>query len=779
MKRLKIRATCLLLFLLMSSLLGGAQSLAADKELKIKIDEGYNGKIKSGRGYPIKVTLTNDGPDFSGDMLASFASAENMGGARAVRIDLPSGLTKTYEVSLPGYNEHMYNPYQQNRAGIITVYEGDWKKGKKAKLSGKNQLRPNLISQDEVTIGLLSENPDRMVALKLATISGRSSHVVDLAKESVPAEAEGLDFFDYIVVDDFPLTVLSEEQQAAVLKWVEEGGILLAGGTAKSPSQGWGLLEPMLPLAIERAGEIKDLSFLTMQEDEKLAAESLAIREGTLRNGAEAINTVEHRPIVAMKQAGRGEVWQTSFSLGEEPLSSWPSYSKWLGSLLSKSYDISSGIYSEGVYPSLYHSIGSENELFSASQISPLFLVIVMVIYLILAVPVLYVILKKKDKREHAWWIIPALSVLVSTLIFGIGAKDRIASPRLAESGIFKADGEGGLNGVYAASILTNRGGDYQLSLPKDGFDGVPAYDVQDITADNSVKLAVIGESVQTNDYHFRNVEFWSTRSLVGNAGMKDKGQFTIDLNQKEKKLTGIIENQFSFDFEETFLWTGREVINLGPLKRGGTISVSRQLSRNFMTGPAEGHDLYSHVTGANALRLKKEVMADAILNLGLTKQGKTNEPIIFGFTKADLMKADLKGKKEKNERLSLIFQSFKAEGDIRGAFSLKNESLKIDLDAIDGSVVETMDSYNQIGLENGTYEVAFTLPEQLDLAKASFDSITFDTLGYAFLEVWILDQTNNQFVQIAGGRDELEDRPERFVSSKGEIKVKMAKNAP
>ena len=77
----------------------------AKTNIKITVEEGIDGKVKEGRGFPIKVTVENKGEDFKGDILFDYAPSYQTGGARAIAIDVPASSERTYTFSILGFND--------------------------------------------------------------------------------------------------------------------------------------------------------------------------------------------------------------------------------------------------------------------------------------------------------------------------------------------------------------------------------------------------------------------------------------------------------------------------------------------------------------------------------------------------------------------------------------------------------------------------------------------------------------------------------------------------
>ena len=172
---------------------------------------------------------------------------------------------------------------------------------------------------------------------------------------------------------------------------------------------------------------------------------------------------------------------------------------------------------------------------------------------MIILVPVLYFILKKIDKREHAWWIIPSLSVIMSAAIFGIGAKDRIANPQLNQMGMY-VNQQGYLSGYQAATLLSNRSGTYSLEIPKDQFKAVPSTNM----ASMSSAEGVMEEKRKEYEIVFKDVEYWSSRTLYGDAKKGTDGSFQTNLTVDNNVLKGTIQNNYPYDFNDIVVWSGR-----------------------------------------------------------------------------------------------------------------------------------------------------------------------------------------------------------------------------
>ncbi|MCJ7841706.1 hypothetical protein MUB24_12525 [Lederbergia sp. NSJ-179] len=744
---------------------------AATAAIDLTIEEGYNGEVKMNRGYPVKMTLKNSGADFSGDLLLPYTTGYNLGGKKVIHIELPKGSEKTYEITLPGSAEEPFN-YKQKPP---LLYEMSWKSGKKIPFKAVHHSNKRTIDYNQATIGLISENPDRLKKLQLIQLMGEPVITVPLNKTNLPIEEQSLEFFDFLLIDDYPVSELSDEQQAAIIAWIHQGGTLIAGGSSKG-HHAFGQLESLLPMQIHNQKNIQDLSFLTSDKETPIHFSSLTIHTGSTQADAEIIEHSGKIPVILKRPLDQGEIWQTAFSIGEEPLSSWEGFEKyWEDFFASIPSGLSSKFQSDGLYQSIYNELGSVNELYPTSNFSLPIVLFTLLGYIILIIPILYVLLRKMDKREHAWWIIPAISLIVSVSIFSIGAKERMAKPHLFELGLFEADPKGNLVGSYSASIFSNRSGDYQLSFPKAHISGAPVKTGESLLDGQSLTDAIVSETRGSQNYEYPDVGYWSARTMVGYVNKQEVGQFQVDLNLEGEKLKGKITNQFPFHFEELFIWSGEHIYELGEINQEETLEVDLDLQKGILTRP-----ISLGYTGNQADTELEELKKEELLNALVTsdKIVNNNEPIVYGFTKDNIVEANIRHKKEKNDRVQIIYQPFEATGMGTGPFTITQAELTTELRAITGNILSPMDMYNELELGTGVYEAVLTLPGQIDLKKASFDSISFTLDPYAELTLSLMDYKTGEFVEVDENNESvvLKDHPERFISEHGQLTVQLEK---
>lgn len=145
--------------------------------------------------------------------------------------------------------------------------------------------------------------------------------------------------------------------------------------------------------------------------------------------------------------------------------------------------------------------------------------------------PVLYYYLKRKDKREYAWWIIPTLALVVSVALFLIGAKDRIVQPQIQQMAVVKIS-DNAAEQYFAQSLLSNRSGDYAFHLSNDmNVASYTGYSTGTRDFPNG-RWSYVKQQQDDKQLTVKNVPYWDVESIVG-SGTIDIGKLDIQLVTK------------------------------------------------------------------------------------------------------------------------------------------------------------------------------------------------------------------------------------------------------
>jgi hypothetical protein len=432
--------------------------------------------------------------------------------------------------------------------------------------------------------------------------------------------------------------------------------------------------------------------------------------------------------------------------------------------------------YGPDIYDPLTYEFAEANEYFPASSFSIGQLLLLLIGYIIVIVPILYFILKKRDKREHAWWIIPSLAVLMSGAIFGIGAKDRLGKPQVNQLGVYKAE-DSRLVGIQAATLLSNTSGEYAFSVPRGEFNAIPS--TLNRPGSDHTGGAVIEQSRKDTRIIFNAVEYWSSRTIFGKSQKEKDGGLKADLTLKDKRLSGTVTNTFPYDFEELYLWTGSNKINVGSLKKGETLKVDEKVKTDFLTAPYMSGAGYGHPgPGRDLDQMKKDRLEYAASAFLFSGSGTAEGPMLAGFTRDSVIEADLLSKKEKISDLNLIFEPFEAKVDFTGQFSLSNEVLNTELEAVQGMVYEknVNGSKDQMMAEDGEYHFIAALPAQMKGKSLAFNELFIVTKA-KFAEYAILNHESGE-MEPFDSKLTIQEKIGRYIGKDGKVVVRIVKTS-
>ena len=327
----------------------------------------------------------------------------------------------------------------------------------------ENNIVPMESAGNKVTIGVLSDDYSSLsyfdgLSMNMNGYESYSS-ILEMTKDSFPEEAKALDIVQYIIIDNYDTAQLSAKQYEALKTWVSDGGVLILGlgnhyqnvlhsfqddfvsGTLGTLGKGkvtWADLEAasaytggshtsVIDSEVEQTNtEVEDVTEEVTTEVESTETElTTTLEDGTSATlnidcisfeleGGEPFSEKMTEGSGYKKAYGLGQVVVLSYSLGMEPLTSSP-VKKEIGKLLIEEAMVE-GTLSKLSGSSMEHNYMSNGFNLSkladsGSKPSVLLYGFILLAYVILVGPILYVILKKMNKREKIWISIPLVHI--------------------------------------------------------------------------------------------------------------------------------------------------------------------------------------------------------------------------------------------------------------------------------------------------------------------------------------------------------------------------------
>ncbi|MFK5708508.1 DUF7408 domain-containing protein [Lysinibacillus boronitolerans] len=774
MKKTKWTALTLLVMLVMSFILPATEASAA-ATLEVKATAGISGKAKYQSVVPLQVTVKNNGADFSGDMAINSSNSYEAASALVVPIDIAAGEEKTFTFYLDGLADYSYSD-----TDLFAFYEGNIEKGKKIAYKGTKRLQSNFLDPSSTFIYTLTDKSDRLSALlRLSTFVAQSNvevfNINQLKDYTLPEDSQGLAMANVIVVDEVAIADLSQKQQEALLKWVQDGGTLLLGAADQINATA-GIFKEYLPLSLSQEMTAISAEALTKMSGGGIFTQPISVYSATSSEGSLPVLTENNTVLAAKKKVGSGEVIQTTFSLGDQPLASMDGY----GALLAKVINIQSisqqGIMRQGQSPldQISYELRNINELFPSFEVSVSYMLIVIILYILIIGPILYFILKKADKREHAWWIIPSISVVLSIVLFIVGAKDRIVQPQVQQSAFYKVNEDNSVNGYYVESILTNRSGDFVVNADQNTT-AVALRNYNNFTGTMGPlhESSYIKENASGSTLTLRDLSYWSVQSFGGKTSAQNIGKMDIDITLKNEKLTGTVKNNFPFALKDVTLISGVKEVKLGDIEANGTLQVNKELKTTVLQKPSIFNNYnYSYPSKKDEV---DPMRIERMKTLALPLVEKDNQPILTAWTDQAVVGVELETSANMSP-ITMLVQPFKGKVELTGPFTMKRNNFSYSVEPLsaNGYYEKIEEELNKWYLSEGLYEVTMAMPDQFMDAVESLNELTISNKDVSRMQLSIWNNETNIYEPLVDTKQVFTDKVSTYFNQDGELRIEI-----
>jgi hypothetical protein len=726
-----IQSSMMLLLLLGMPLVNPLSASAETPRLQLQITAGYDGYARENSqqpadaadGYakedslvPVDITLTNSGEGLSGDLAVT--TVNPVGGNDIVylkQLELPAGSVKTVTFTMPSLN---YN----SKNSRVDFYKDGIAKNNPVSLPKNNYISLRTVS--DVLVGGLTRDPDTLQFLALSgSNSVRVSPVpLDLAK--LPTDPLLLSSLDALVFNDVSTDALTEDQVQAIQAWVRDGGkLIIAGGAqyAKTVQA----FRTLAPLAYEKTMQTDTLSAFEQESGKPLKLnDPITLATGKLQSGK--VQLMQNgTPLIMRTPLGSGAVYSMAYDLAEPSLSAWVGNADIWNLVLDPGGN--AGANFAKVQVNTYYNLNRTLDLFPSIK-PPDFktLSLLFVLYSILVAPVLYLILKKFDKREWAWAIIPLLALVSTAGIYAVGAQDK-SSTLAHELNQYYLSGDGGGSRLSYTAVFVPRSGNVDAEFPNGAH-------ISPLSPDNSYNN--INNSLSQNaDVYLRQVEgkaqlewkkvpFWSVRKVKWQqGGLQELGQFNTTVTLKASLLTGTVGNATPVDMQYVHIIVNGQLIVIGDLAAGESKPFSEPLTPN----PARYSDdianqMFMATAGSQTYEYERERRLISSVLEERSMNGQTSEPLVLGWSKDKQSDLRIEGKTPRTDRLNLYMQPITVIESFEGNVSLPMGYIKPKI------VEQKMSNFYEmpngsIGGENGYFDLEYQLPKEKAI---DYRSLTF-----------------------------------------------------
>lgn len=739
---------------MLALLLSFVPTTFASASMLIEANYGLNGAGKMYNPISASIKVTNNGEAFEGYFVAGYEESGQLKTAQVYPIKLKAGQSETLDFYLNSYPDQLY---YNNGKPLFTMYEGELDNNKIIKDIEIKNVKPRLYDAETIIVSTLNDETLLNILQKMRSES--NVQLVPFALAELPEDSQALSMIDVLAVDEAKLATLTTAEQQVIEGWIQQGGRLLTDATLEDT-----VFQKQAPIQFT-TGE----TAIQAEQLEKFTGNSVFTAGVQLKNATSKPMTQVFKQqdilLAASRKVEQGQLIQTTFALKDTDFSQMDGYKAVLAKV--------SGIQTlqHNFYPSTQHdmiasNLAYTNELFESFAFSLGKIIIVFSLYILLIGPLLYTFLKKKDKREHAWWIIPVVSIAFSLGLFLIGGKERLFKTQVQEMGLIKI-GEEQTEQYFTQSILAQKAGDYQFNL--EGNTTASAYETGFLVNDIA-QWSYSRPREEGSEIVLKNVPYWGVKTIVGHSEEPTSGQFEQDLRVENKQLRGTIKNNLLYDVENVQIWTGTEMIALGNLAQGEQLDINEPLARGILLSISTSKMMYE-MPQIQVKELENE-RKKRLYTLAESVLANEKKPVILAEVKNVKLTSELQQKANVKSTI-LVVQSFNANVQNSGTFTLENEEMKRQLkygdakryaDNLDASVTEWY-------FENGSYELTYELP--LDVIQgAKWQEITVELLDeYMGMQIYNVETDNFEDMST---RKTILSNPDLYITSEGIITFKL-----
>lgn len=716
-----------------------------DSKYDLTISYGIDGKYKALKYMPVTVQINNLEKDFNGEVEVRVTS-DSSGGYNAYSKEVSASKGENISVTIP------VKFLDGNSNGAVCIIENG-----KVLYEKKLLISSGRVNEGNAFTGLLTDDPTALGYLGNITYfdSNYSStgkmNCVNLTEDMLDEDGLSIDGLDVIIINNYNMANLNDNQYKSLNNWVNSGGTLLIGAGANESKTINNINKSFLNIA----------SNGTMEQSVKTGSENLnlILSQISLEDSTVIVNSNENELVYSLDR-GEGKILITAFDLGLEPFISSNDAAIMLQNMLIETFD---KIYEEN-YQGEYYSTSYEisnilGNIPVENAVSPLTLGVVLGVYAILVGIVIYLILKKMKKRDLTWVLIPATAVVFTVMIYLLGSKMKIKDVIVNSANIISVDEDGrgqinsyiGIASKNKENIKIEKEEDLKMKYLSDDYYyyGDTNYDAKTLrvkttyTNDNSYFTVANNNVAEVNKFE-----------ISGKEIVMPKLENTLKI--KDGNLEGTIKNNLDADIKKLVIVSGKTVWDLGQVAKGEEISITdlRSKGSSGLQGYANSlNDEYYQSRWDDEIDSKDPKFKNiqryvSLLNLlGYTDYlGTTTKIIAITDLPVDYS-LNLESKSISNYNLTAVIQEANIDfKDENGNISFPEGYFSYTVSELDNRV--DYDYYNGYIYGEGEIVLDYKIDDNVDIKEINIEAFT-DQWGYQYGlngDYYIYNYNTNQY---------------------------------
>lgn len=526
-------------------------------DINLKVSYGIDGRYKVNDKTPIKVVITNDGVDFQGKIqIETLVPDVNKYDLNTENINISEKTTKTLWYNINISNKFKIRLIDENNE-VIHEETINVNKGR--------------LNEGDILVGVLTDDFNGLNYISNVNLNDNSKKEnkniipVSISEELIENNSKTLDIIDMIIVNNYDTSKLTEDSINELNNWIYNGGTLILGTGENYKKVTSGINSKIINGTFSEALP-KDI--VIGENSVKMLSADMNIEDSIgLFN-----NEVNCNISKVVKK--NGQVIIFPWDLATEEISSFNGNSSIWEEITSNFNNI---IVKNGGNVGIITSLLSRVKDVRLPSFQ--LMIILFILYILIIGVLIYIVLKRLNKRDYVWILIPIISIGFTAIIYIIGGNSRVQDIIANKVNIVSIDLNGQTNIESYLGIITAKNRKVVIEEPKDvdlSLMGNEYYGYGNNSNSNenaTMRLNMISEGDKTY-YNFAEISSFNRQNFkVNNLNGKFE-PLNQELSYSKGKVTGYITNNLGCDIKKLVIATPYKVWDLGSLGNGEKISI-------------------------------------------------------------------------------------------------------------------------------------------------------------------------------------------------------------
>lgn len=555
------------------------------EHISIGISYGYGNIAKGGRYLPIHVFYENfSNENFEGKISFDFVEEDKRKYSYIyeVKVESRRGFLSNYNIKIStGVN--VINAVLKDKDGNIVVEK-----------SVQLDIGAN---RSKIMIGVLSDTGNKLDYFNDVSINYGLLNLnpVNLSAVSFPSSYSGLEQLDIIIISNYRIRELSNEQSRALMDWVKQGGVLIMGTGARADDT-IGRYAPELLEDTYDSPAVNKLTFEFNNESKSIELESVYLD----LHGGNVLLYDNDFPLITSVNKEKGIIAVAAFDFCDlsEFAAENTQFARFIISVVLGNERIETFLKQNGGSDNTFQNIEPILNTSETRKLPPMTVYTLFIFtYIILIGPAMYIYLRYKSLAIYYRKCIVIFSLFFLIIIIIYNGRTRFDSTFYNYVTVYDA-GESDVSESTYVNIKNPYNKPYQVVIDSN-YTVVPI--ISDETKGNERKsLAHNAEIGIDNDEYTKNISINQIGAFSSNILKLDKTienqnreGFTGDIDLLEDKLSLNITNNYKYKVKNATLILYGKIALLGDFEPGETKEIENCPTINI---PLTNFDITSKI---------------------------------------------------------------------------------------------------------------------------------------------------------------------------------------